>query len=121
MDYWGGGYVAPPPFQNCWGASPPLPTPMDDNEKMYASEPRLRLANFPSPAGIEPVTARPALHPLNYGARKLAKIIFGQPIELGARKQKRMIKKKAGEVRVLNEKNLKPECASVQSGQCPHW
>ena len=61
--------------------------------KMYASEPRLRLANFPSPAGIEPVTARSALHPLSYGAPKLSKIIFGQPIELGARKQKRMIKK----------------------------
>ena len=95
MDYWGGRVCCPPPLQNCWGggASPPLPTPMDDNEKMYASEPRLRLANFPSPAGIEPVTARSALHPLNYGASKLAKIIFGQPIELGARKQKRMIKK----------------------------
>ena len=113
-----------PPLQNYWGgAAPPLPTPMDDNEKMYPSEPRLQLANFPSPAGIEPVTARSALHPQSYGAFKLAKIIFGQPIELGARKQKRMIKKKAGEVRVLNEKKnkLKPECASVQSGQCPHW
>ena len=126
MDYWGGagkGYVAPPPSKIIGGgAAPPLLTPMDDNEKMYASEPRLRLANFPSPAEIEPVTARSALHPLSYGAFKLAKIIFGQPIELGARKQKRMIKKKAGEERVLNEKKkkLKPECASVQSGQCLH-
>ena len=95
MDYWGGQRVCcPPPLQNyCGGvgAAPPLPTPMGDNEKMYASEPRLRLTNFLSPAEIEPVTARSALHQLSYGALKLAKIIFGQPIELGAIKQKRMI------------------------------
>ena len=92
VDYWGEGMLPPhpppPPKLLGGGAAPPLPTPMDDNERMYASELRLRLANFPSPAGIEPVTARSALHPLSYGAFKLAKIIFGQPIELGARKQK---------------------------------
>ena len=84
--------LPPPPSKIIGGgAAPPLPTPMGDNEKMYASEPRLRLANFPSPERIEPVTAKSALHPQSYGAPMLAKIIFGQPIELGARKQKRMI------------------------------
>ena len=79
MDYWGEGMLPPPPSKIVGGAAPPLPTPMDDDEKMYASEPRLRLANFPSLAGIEPVTARAALHPLSYGVLSSQKSFSDSP------------------------------------------
>ena len=68
--------LPPPKLLGGGGAAPPLPTPMGDNEKMYASEPRMRLGNFPSPEGIEPVTAKSALHPQSYRAPMLAKKSF---------------------------------------------
>ena len=32
---------------------------IDDNERLYAMKPRLRLNRFPPPASLEPGTARP--------------------------------------------------------------